>query len=112
MAQLTVTTTDRDGDDIQTLLTAAAAGGDSFANTGKELFIASNANASSYTVTFATQETVDGLAVSDQSITVAQNEEFIVGPFPISIYNDSSGLVQVTYSAVTDLTVCVVKIGT
>lgn len=90
---------------------AAAGGGDTFANTGQEQFIIKNGDASSHTVTFGIQQTVDGQAVSNAAQTVAAGATMMFGPFPIGTYNDTASppLVHVTYSAVTSVTVQVVK---
>ena len=90
--------------------TAAAVAGDQFLNDGRQLLYVKNVNASSRTITVATGGTVLGLAIADVSFTVAQNAEKIVGPFNPQYFNDSSGYVQVTYSAETDVTVAVVSV--
>jgi len=48
---------------------------------------------------------VDGKAVADDAITVTNAQEGVVGPFPPGIYNDANGMVQLTYSGVTSVTV-------
>jgi hypothetical protein len=86
-------------------LTAAGAGGDEWVNTGKEGFLIDNQDAASKTVTFVTQATVDGEAVGDKAVVIPAGEMHILGPFPKSTYNDANEKVQVTYSAVTSLSV-------
>lgn len=88
---------------------SAAGGGDSFANTGKEFLHVKNDDASSKTVTIVTQSTVDGLSVSDRTVTVPAGESRMIGPFQTAIYNDDNSRVNVTYSAVTSVTVAVFK---
>ena len=90
---------------------AAAALGDYFANTGTEYIHVKNADAEPHTVTIATQVTVDGLAVAERTLTVASGEEKICGPFPRNTYSDANGRVQLTYDAVTDVTIGVFKPG-
>jgi tryptophan synthase beta subunit len=91
-------------------LVAANGGGDSFANTGVQRFIIKNADASPKTVTFITQKTVGGgLAVADEAVVVPAGQTYIAGPFPPDLYNDGNGQVQVTYSAVTSVTVGVIS---
>lgn len=90
---------------------AAAGGGDSFANTGRELLVVKNADASSKTVTVDYVPTQDGQAVTDKAIAIPAGQTFVIGPFPPSLYNDAAGRVNITYSAVTSVTVKVVRVG-
>lgn len=111
MATLTVNDIDRAGVELEGALAAAAAAGDEFANDGKRTFVVvKNINASTRTVTFVTQKTVDGEAIDDKSVAVAQNEEYIVGPFPADIYNDGNGRVQMTYDSETGVSVGAFKL--
>lgn len=103
MAVLTVNEISRAG--VSGALTAAAGGGDSFANDGRTYLDINNGSGGSITVTFVTQQTIDGLAVADLAVAVGAGVRTKVGPFPPSIYNDANGRVQVTYSGVTSLTV-------
>ena len=102
MALLTPAVVTRTGVDVAG--TAAAGGGDSFANDGSQYFQVFNGGGSPITVTFITQCVVDGLAVADQTVTVNAGITKKVGPFPTGWYNDVNGLVQVTYSGVTSVT--------
>jgi len=97
-------------------LSAAAAGGDSFANTGVEYFRIKNAHATDpRTVTFDSPGTCShGLAANaahDVAVVVpgaasAPLNEVVVGPFPVKRFNDTNSRVQVTYSdSAADLTV-------
>lgn len=108
MANLSVETIIRNG--LNPTFNAAAGGGDEFANTGKEFIHLKNGDGSPMTVTIVTQITVDAQAVGDRAVVVGAGEERIIGPFPSAEYNDSGGLVQLTYSAVTSLTVAVLKV--
>lgn len=107
-ATLTPYTINRSNVDIAPV--SAAGGGDEFANDGKKYFFAYNGDASPVTITFETPGTVDGLAVADKAATIAAGDYALLGPFPPQWYNDSDGLVQVTYSGVTSLTVRVLHI--
>lgn len=117
MAALTTVNATRATNGVDLTGVAAAAGGDTFTNTGQEVFVVKNGGGSPITVTFVTPVTVDvpggGLAVADLAVTVAAGAQRLVGPFPPPIYNDSlinPGNVSVTYSAVTTVTVNVVKV--
>lgn len=112
MAVLTVTTISRAGHNVDTIDVAADVAGDSFPNTGDELVIFNNTDAATRVVTFVFQATLDGQAATARTITVpATSGKMIVGPFPTSIYNDSNGRMNMTYSAVAGLTVMVFKRG-
>src|SRR6266540_2006220 len=89
---------------------AAAGGGDAFAHTGAELLVVKNGSVSSINVTLVTQATVEGNAVADPVVAVGAGVTKAIGPFPRYIFGDANGLVQVTYSAVTSVTVKVLKL--
>lgn len=109
MAQLTIKSPAR----VANAITAesAAAGGDKFANTGKELLLIEHTNGggSNVTLTVVTQNTVDGLAVSDKTIVIAPGTRQLLGPFPKQIYNDGDGNVNLSYSAHGDIDVTVLS---
>lgn len=113
MATISQQTFDEAGTDLT--LTAAAGGGDQFANQGQQILIISNGDASSKTVTVTAQNTsfessTYGNSVKqDQALAVAAGSVGIMGPFPVASFNDSSGNAQITYSAVTSLEIAVVK---
>lgn len=78
--------------------TAVSSGNDYvFANDGNTRLVILNSS-SSNTVTIATPNTVDGLAISDRTYTVASSDNVVAGPFPTSIYNNASGQVSFTVS--------------
>lgn len=88
---------------------SAAGGGDTFVNNGKTLFRVTNGGGSSVTVTFTAQNnyTMDGITLSSTNIAVAvaAGATKVCGPFPPQIFNNSSGIVTVSYSAATSVTV-------
>lgn len=91
---------------------AAAGGGDTFINNGRELLHIKNASVSPITVTVVTPGTVDGGAIADLAIVVPAGATHMAGPFPPQNYNDTGavgGLVSLTYSGVTTLTVGVIS---
>lgn len=113
MAVLTVLNSARAGNGVDLAGAAAAGGGDSFVNTGSEVFVIKNGSGAPITATFVTPATVDGLAVADLTATIAAGATRMVGPFPPGVYNDTGapgGSVSVTYSAATSVTVAVVKV--
>lgn len=92
-------------------ITAAtpAGGGDTFANTGREMVRISNASGGSITATFVTTKTVDGNAVSDLVVTITNGQTKVIGRFDPATYNDANGLVSVTCSATSSVTIEVYK---
>lgn len=83
--------------------------GDVWANTGKEFVVIKNGSGSPINVTLKFQVTVDGVAPTDPVVAIAAGAQKLIGPFPVGIYNDASGLAKVTCSAVTSVTLNVMK---
>lgn len=108
MATLAVQNVTRDG--LEVTYAAAASGGDEFVNTGHEFLHVKNGDVAAKVVTLVTQATVDGQAVADRDVVVANGTEALIGPFPVGTYNDADNKVQLTYDAVTSLTVAVLKV--
>jgi len=103
MATLTVVQIPKTG--VELILTAAAGGGDAFANDGQTVFILNNGSGGDIVATFVTQATKDGLAVADRAVTITAGDLESVADLDPEVYNDTSGLCQVTYDGVTSLTV-------
>lgn len=108
MALLTVAQISRAG--LTKSLAAAAGGGDTFSNDGRTYFHILNGGGGSVTVTFVTTSVVDGNAVADTAVVVGAGAEMMIGPFPPATYNNDSGLVSVTYSGVTSVTVAAIRL--
>lgn len=95
---------------------AVAAGGDKFANTGRQYAVLRNSSgANAYTVTFATAGLIKGLAIADVALSVPAGAGVtrVIGPFDEGIFNDSNGEVLITYAGAapaTDLTIYVVQV--
>lgn len=112
-AALTLLTAARAGLSIaDAALTAAVAGGHSFANDGSTILILQNTNGSARTITIATPSVVDSdLAVAERTITLgATTGRILTATFPRTIYNQSDGTVLVDYSATAGVLVAAVKI--
>lgn len=115
MATLSVQTYDESGTDLT--MNAAASGGDQFANPNSDVdLVIVNNDTSGKTVTVTAQKTSfddDDFGESvkqDQSVTVSASGGVAkMGPFPKRAFNDGSGNVQITYSAVTSLEIAAVK---
>jgi len=108
MATLSVQTIPLAG--VKPSYTAAAAAGDEFANNGRTFLHVKNSSVSAITVTLTTPASIDGVAITDPTISVPGGEERMIGPFPQSIFNNANGRVAVGYSAVTDVTVAAFSI--
>lgn len=109
MAELTVQEAAQAG--VALTLNSAAAGGDEFSNDGRTIIIAENGDGSSTTITVTSEATLAGLAVSDLEVAVAAGATKAIGPFPVNVFNDSDGNVNLSYSSVTSLTVAVLKVA-
>lgn len=110
MATLTVQTSLLTG--ITPSYTAAASGGDEFANDGNTMLHLKNGGGGSVTVT------VNSLVNCNQGVdhnsvtTITAGAEAIIGPFDITRFNaPSTGRAAVTYSGVSSLTVGAFKIA-
>lgn len=110
MATLTVQTSNLTSG-LEPTYASAAGGGDQFANSGKEFLHVKNGGGGAVTVTIDSQTNCNFGHDHNIAVSVGAGEEWILGPFPKSRFNDSSGLVQITYSGVTSVTVAVIKIG-
>lgn len=108
MALLTVEEISRSG--LQPTQTAIGAGGDTFVNDGKKTFLLFLNGATAFVLTIVTPGTVDGLAIADRTVSIGANEEHLIGPWPTAQYNDSSGIVSLTYDDTTDGTVSPVRL--
>lgn len=102
MAQLTVEKIGISG--LAVTMQTANSGGDSFKNDGKTRVLLENSSGGN-TVTFATPKVEAGLAIADPAIAVASGGKTLVGPFPPDLFNDGSGLVQMTYDTEANLTI-------
>jgi hypothetical protein len=110
MAALTTTTVPVDGGLSIEGNDAAAAGGGDTAECGAGIFfVMKNADASPKTATIATPGSVSGLAVADATLVVAAGETGII-PLP-RLFAGATGRAAITYSAVTSVTVAVLRLG-
>lgn len=94
--------------DVIAGLVAAAVGGDTAEIADGGFFVLNNGSAVTVTATFATPGTVKGLAIAEATMAVLAGK---IGIMPLSsIFRQSTGRANVTYSAVTTVTVGVFKI--
>jgi len=107
MAALTTTVVGLTG---ATITYGAAAGGGDTCQTGAGvLLLVKNGDAGSHTVTLATPDTVNGLAVADRAVAVAAGAEVAI-PVTNDYRNKSTGRAAITYDGVTSVTVAVVRV--
>lgn len=114
MATLTVNDVDLDGltwTSGTSPYVACAGGGDEFVNDGKTYIHLKNTNAATRTVTVNSQVNCSQGFDHNVSVTVgATTGEAKVGPFPTARFNDATGKVQLTYDAVTNLTIAIFSV--
>ena len=95
----------------------AAGGGDVVPNDGKTILVFWNDDASLAIVTVTAQDTTANAAgfgavtKADAVKSIASNTADVLGPFPVTAFNNSSGQIVVTYSSVTDLDVAAVRVS-
>lgn len=96
---------------LDPVFAAADVAGDSFANPNDRIYFhIKNGDASSHTATFNSQRNCDQGFDHDEAVAVPAGAERIVGPFSPGRFNDANGLAQVTYDAVTSVTVGVFQL--
>lgn len=110
MATLTVATIDRSGTDVAGSA-ATATTGDEFPNTGVEFVEIKNGGAATIVATIDAVATLDGMQVTDKTVSIAAGVTKAIGPFAPSIYNNSSNRVKVTCDVVTSVTIKALKLG-
>ncbi len=109
MATLTVQTISESGKSAS--YASADGSGDVVANNGKLFLHIKNGSGGSITTTITAQTTsVDSgtygtLTKADASIAIGASGEAFIGPFHPLAFNDSSSQIEITYSAVTSLTI-------
>ena len=108
MATLTAVTAVRTG--VTMVPVAAAGGGDQFLNFGREIVYVKNASGGSITLTFAPAGLPGGLALATYTVVVAPAAERIIGPFDPAYFSSVAGVVTITYSGVTSLTVALLSV--
>lgn len=92
-------------------LAAASAGGDKVPPNDRGALLVRNGSAASINVTVAVPgNTKYGQAQPDVVVAVPAGADRMVGPFPADLADPIDGLVTITYSAVTTVTVAAVAI--
>jgi hypothetical protein len=86
-------------------LVAAAAGGDQFPNNGRTYLKITNGGGGPITVTIVSQRSCDQGSTHNTTNSITNGTTELMGPFPPERFADGAGMCQVTYSAVTSVTV-------
>jgi hypothetical protein len=96
---------------------SAASGGDALLNLDGEVFLhVKNGDASSHTVTITAQDgsqEVPGFGTMTKAnlqVSVPASGDRFIGPFPRAAFNDANGKVQITYDAVTNVTIAALRL--
>jgi hypothetical protein len=94
-----------------TVLTMAAAngGGDTIVGGSTVYLLVRNGDASSKTVTIVRPGTTYGTADPDIAVVVTAGNIAIIGPIPAEFADPADGQVDISYSAVTSVTVAAVR---
>lgn len=92
-----------------TFSAADGANQNAFYNNGQTYLHVKNGGGSSINVTIDTPGVVDGLAVSNLIVAVPNGGERLIGPFPSNVYNQPDGRVHIDWSAVSSVTVAVLR---
>jgi hypothetical protein len=79
-------------------------------NDGRTFIYVKNAGASPTAVICKTPAMVAGLDLAEMTDTVTNAQEWILGPFPPSIFNDGNGDMRFNFSYVTSVTFLVFSV--
>lgn len=100
-----------DIDGMTPVYSTSVAAGFQFVNDGRVMIHAKNASANTVYMTVTTPYSENGLALADVYVTLAATTgESMVGPLPTKLFNNSSGYVQVDFSATTSVTAAAIKL--
>jgi len=109
MATLTLQEINLDG--VDTTLAAATISGDQFANADERVqFRVVNAAGVTRTVTLVAQVACNHGTVHSIVLATENGEDITIGPFDRERFNDSNGMIQVTYSSEVGLTVAALNL--
>jgi len=99
-AGLTVEVADRHTPIVPSFTIAVVADGHKFLNDGRTfLYIKTNAVGENHLVTIQmpTSSDVDGLVVDDITFDLLDNSDYVMGPFPPKVYNQTDGMVYIDW---------------
>lgn len=107
MAKLTAQKVDLDG--LSPAFSAADATGDTFANSGYAYLYVKNGDTADHTVTISAQSQCSHGFTHDVDVIVPASGEKQIGTFDTKRFNDDKRQVNVSYDAVTSVTVAVIE---
>lgn len=107
-SELTVAQISRTG--IQPALVAANVDGNFFDNDGMTFLNVDNADASPHTVTVNSLVNCDQGVDHNVAVVVGAGENHLIGPFPKGRFNDASDQANITYDAVTSVTIQAIRL--
>ncbi len=96
---------------------AAVSSSDTFPNDGKTIVILFNDDVGASTVTVTAQDTTatgagfGAVTKADAVQVVEADTSDVMGPFPISAFNNASAQVAIGFSATTSFTIAVVRVN-
>jgi hypothetical protein len=108
VADLTVQNISLDG--VSPTFSAADSAGDTFVNGGKTYLHVKNGDTASHTVTINSIKPCNYGFDHDASVSVAAGGEELIGPFHSVRFNDQNKKVNVSYDAVTSVTVAAIQL--
>lgn len=72
-------------------------------NDGRTVLHVNNTTGSTNVTTIDTPNSVDGLAIANRTVSQATAKDYVIGPFPPAIYNNSAGKVSITFDQTVDI---------
>lgn len=90
-------------------LAAATAGGDTMAPGSTSCLLVRNADVAAKTVTVVVPGNLYGQPIPDIPVVVAAGGTALIGPFPSEFAGSATGVLDITYSAVTSVTVAAIR---
>lgn len=97
---VTVQVMDRHTPVVATTAEAVAADGHMFLNDGRTfLYIDTTTEGANHLITIQvpTSSDVDGLVVADITFDMVNDKQYVMGPFPPSVYNQPDGMVYIDW---------------
>jgi hypothetical protein len=91
-------------------LAAASASTDTFVNDGRTILVVNNASGSQMTVTIDSLQASDFGSDEDIAVAVEAGERVFIGPFQKARFNSIAGVVTVTTSLETSVTVAALQL--
>lgn len=87
----------------------AAAGGDVYPNSGREMVHLRNASGADIDVTFASQTPCNQGVTHNAVVTVPAGSDIMVAPRDADRFNNENGQVEMTYESETGLTIAILS---